>query len=188
MLKSKNGEGSTNFGETVDIAAPGENINSLNVWGGYIEYSGTSMAAPFVTSAVAIIKSINPDITSEEVLGLIKSSATVPSEWNNLYGAGILNVEKMVSDYFSISPKISFDENQKINITVPSSTSVVYYTTDGSTPIIGESAIYTEPFNPSNINTVKAIAREKQGTYAIIKKWFLDRYKEDYENEVAMVA
>lgn len=37
-------------------------------------------------------------------------------------------------------------------------------------------------------NNVKAIAREKQGTYAIIKKWFLDRYKEDYENEVAMVA
>lgn len=160
-LKSKNGEGSTNYGKTVDIAAPGENITSLMSGKGYLVMSGTSMAAPFVTAAVAIIKSIKPNITSKEVLDLIKSSATVPSDWNDLYGAGILNVENMASNYFSVSPKISFDDNRRINITASSSTSVIYYTTDGSTPIVGESAVYTEPLNPSNINTVNAITYEK---------------------------
>lgn len=31
---------------------------------------------------------------------------------------------------------------------------------------------------------VKAIAETKNGTYAIIKKWFLDNYKDMYESEI----
>lgn len=33
-----------------------------------------------------------------------------------------------------------------------------------------------------------AIAKGRQGTYALIKKWFLDRYKEEYANELAVEA
>ncbi len=34
---------------------------------------------------------------------------------------------------------------------------------------------------------VLAIAENKQGKYAIVKKWFLDRYKEAYSEEVAVL-
>lgn len=32
------------------------------------------------------------------------------------------------------------------------------------------------------------IAKERQGTYALIKKWFLDNYKDEYESELSKVA
>lgn len=38
-----------------DIAAPGVNINSCAVGGGYGYFSGTSFAAPFVTGAAALL-------------------------------------------------------------------------------------------------------------------------------------
>lgn len=43
----------SNFGSTIDIAAPGVCILSTSNTGGYVTYSGTSMAAPYVTGAVA---------------------------------------------------------------------------------------------------------------------------------------
>ena len=34
---------------------------------------------------------------------------------------------------------------------------------------------------------VLAIAANKQGKYAIVKKWFLDNYKEAYSEEIAVI-
>lgn len=36
-----------------------------------------------------------------------------------------------------------------------------------------------------NFEKVLAIAENKQGKYAIVKKWFLDNYKEAYSEEIA---
>jgi subtilisin family serine protease len=43
----------SNFGSAIDLAAPGVCILSTSNTGGYVTYSGTSMAAPSVTGAVA---------------------------------------------------------------------------------------------------------------------------------------
>lgn len=161
MRKSKNGKVSTNYGECVDIAAPGEDINSVNFLLGFMEMSGTSMAAPFVTAAVATLKSVKPNISCEEVIELVKTKATVPSDWNPLYGAGILNVENMFSDMFSASPEIAFDSNFNVKITSISNNATIYYTTDNTDPIIGESNIYTAPIDISNAIKIKAIAYEE---------------------------
>ena len=34
---------------------------------------------------------------------------------------------------------------------------------------------------------VLVIAANKQGKYAVVKKWFLDRYKEAYSEELAIM-
>lgn len=160
MLKSKNGIGSTNYGTCIDIAAPGEDINSVNFLLGFIEDSGTSMATPFVTAAIATVKSVNTNISCEQIFELVRTKATVPSDWNPLYGAGILNVENMLSDMISISPKIAFDSSFDVTITSNSKDAVIYYTIDNSDPIVGESDVYTSPIDTSNAITIKAIACE----------------------------
>ena len=51
----------SNYGPRIDIIAPGTNINSTVPYPpGYDVYSGTSMAAPHVTGAIALLKSIFP--------------------------------------------------------------------------------------------------------------------------------
>ncbi len=184
MLKSKNGEGSTNYGTCIDIAAPGEDINSVNFLLGFMEMSGTSMAAPFVTAAVATLKSVKPNISWEEIEELIKTNATVPTDWNPLYGVGILNVEDMLFDIFSAPPQIVFDSNFNVTIASILSEATIYYTTDGSDPIVGSSKIYESPIDISNATKIKAIAYEEgeiPSEIATLKiKWFENleiRYK-----------
>ncbi len=59
------------------ISAPGVDIvNSVPVAiGGYAALGGTSMAAPIVTGAVALMKSLNPNLTNEEIIQILKTTA-----------------------------------------------------------------------------------------------------------------
>ncbi|MBR6614149.1 MAG: leucine-rich repeat protein [Clostridia bacterium] len=78
----------SNVGTNIDFAAPGVNINSIN---GY--KSGTSMAAPHVAAAVAIVKSYNEDFTKEQVVDILKANAVdlgTPG-WDYVFGYGAIN-------------------------------------------------------------------------------------------------
>jgi subtilisin family serine protease len=57
----------SNFGATVDIAAPGEEIPSTYLNGGYQNRSGTSMAAAHVSGVASLLRAANPDYTNREV-------------------------------------------------------------------------------------------------------------------------
>ncbi len=55
----------SNFGPGVDLAAPGTGIFST-VPGGYASFNGTSMAAPQVSGAAALVMSMNPTLVGNE--------------------------------------------------------------------------------------------------------------------------
>ena len=89
--------GGTNWGTAVNIAAPGSEINSTLPDGRFGADSGTSMAAPHVSAAVAMYKILNPDISPAAVKRNFAMYVDVPSGWNNeRYGAGILNLDRAV--------------------------------------------------------------------------------------------
>ncbi len=57
----------SNYGDYATISAPGVSIYSTVGSSGYEIMNGTSMAAPVVTGSIALMKSINPSITTKQV-------------------------------------------------------------------------------------------------------------------------
>lgn len=65
----------SNFGVTsVDVGAPGYNIQSTVLGADYAYYSGTSMATPYVAGLAALVKSANPALSYAELRDAIFSS------------------------------------------------------------------------------------------------------------------
>ncbi len=82
----------SNFGATVDIAAPGEEIPSTDIDGGYQNRSGTSMAAAHVSGIAGLLIAANPEYTNTEVQEtLIDTAETLFI--NVLVGAGSLDAQ-----------------------------------------------------------------------------------------------
>lgn len=69
----------TNHGDTVDLGAPGLGIYSA-VTDGYGFKPGTSMAAPFVTGAVGLIRSVNPELSPQAIRDLLVETARAANE------------------------------------------------------------------------------------------------------------
>lgn len=63
----------SNYGEVVDLFAPGTNILSCVGKNGYRTMSGTSMAAPFAAGIVSMIWGLDPSLSSAQVKALVKS-------------------------------------------------------------------------------------------------------------------
>ena len=73
---------SSNYGEALTLAAPGENLISA-VPGGYEAQSGTSQAAPVVTAAAALVWTANPDLSPGQVKEILVKSATAQVQDRN---------------------------------------------------------------------------------------------------------
>jgi type VII secretion-associated serine protease mycosin len=65
----------SNYGDYIDAAAPGVNIASTYLNGQYAALSGTSMASPHVAALAGLIRSINPDLSNEQVMDIMRRSA-----------------------------------------------------------------------------------------------------------------
>ena len=75
----------SNYGSVVDIAAPGSEVYSTYINGGYATASGTSMASPNVAGAAALYISMNQTATPDQVDAALKSSGTkAPQSGNGL--------------------------------------------------------------------------------------------------------
>lgn len=93
----KNLSSFSNFGKSVDIVAPGDFI--LSTWpnGQYMPLSGTSMATPHVTGALALLYGRQPSLTPAQAINKLYSSATrVPTLKGKIAENRALNVGALV--------------------------------------------------------------------------------------------
>jgi len=87
----------SNYGSTnVDLFAPGDNIYST-ISGNYAYKFGTSMAAPHVAGVAALILSLHPYMTGEQLRYVIRNSVSPLSQPNLCSTGGRLNAYNAVN-------------------------------------------------------------------------------------------
>lgn len=95
--------GGSNYGDHIDISAPGNYIYGLSLNNNYDTYwGGTSQAAPLVTGVIALLKGLDNTLSIDSIEGLLIQGATDlvgrPSEdkpgWDAYHGHGVLNAYK----------------------------------------------------------------------------------------------
>ncbi|MET0050356.1 MAG: S8 family serine peptidase, partial [Candidatus Thiodiazotropha sp.] len=101
----------SNFGDVVDLAAPGEEILSTHNDGivvanqdSYRLMSGTSMAAPHVSGVAALLYGLAPDITPDEVERRLVENARAYTTPCSQCGSGILDAQATLA---SLQPPTS---------------------------------------------------------------------------------
>lgn len=84
---------------SVDMGAPGTAILSTTPGESYASYSGTSMATPHVAGAAALVLSINPELSTQELKDLLMSSGDANAALQGKTVAGTrLNVNQALID------------------------------------------------------------------------------------------
>ena len=68
----------SDYGSVVDVAAPGVHVLSDSLDGGQTTLSGTSMAAPHVAGAAALVLASNPTLTPAQVRAVLESTGECP--------------------------------------------------------------------------------------------------------------
>src|SRR5690349_18064362 len=98
----------SNFGATVEIAAPGGSggansvLSTLNTGtttpgsDSYALYNGTSMATPHVSGVVALMLSVKPTLTPDQVTSILQSTARAFPATCSQCGSGIVNASAAV--------------------------------------------------------------------------------------------
>ncbi len=119
----------SNYGNELDIVAPGVKIYTTDItgWAGYdigdynSEFNGTSSACPNAAGVAALILAINPNFTQTQVRQILESTTDKignstylynPSQypngtWNNQVGYGRLNAYKAVAKAITTATSIS---------------------------------------------------------------------------------
>lgn len=156
----------SNFGTVIDIAAPGDNIFTYTMGGGYTSsYSGTSFASPFVAAAAATVLMLDDSLTPTQVETKIKDAAfpivnnTSTVEW---CGAGILNYSGLFEEALAPSPTVSRESGSysgafSLEMTVPNGYKIMY-TTDNTVPTLTNGTEYTQPIEITDAMNLVAVA------------------------------
>lgn len=91
----------SNYGDFVDIAAPGVQITSVAPKGGGIgvlKDGGTSFATAFVSGTAALVRAAYPNLNAEQVAERIMATADSPAAgWDKYLGYGVVNPYEAVA-------------------------------------------------------------------------------------------
>ncbi len=97
------------YNDKVDVAAPGTDILGVYLGGGYARLTSTHAATPNVSGLAALIWSVNPTLTPDEVEGIIESTAVDLGEpgRDEYFGYGRIDASAAVmttTHYLEVDP------------------------------------------------------------------------------------
>ena len=116
----------SNYGNWIDISAPGLSILTTTRGGGYGYKHGTSFSSPIAAGLAALILSINPSLTNTQVLDIIIQNVDDLGEpgFDQYYGYGRVNVyASLIAAMQAVSPPDTTEPS--VSITSPEEGSVV---------------------------------------------------------------
>lgn len=89
----------TSYGDSVDLCAPGEQILTTSRSGSFSSMFGTSYSAPIVAGVAALVISVNPSLSGEQIQRILFRSANDLGErgWDPEYGWGCVNAARAVA-------------------------------------------------------------------------------------------
>jgi subtilisin family serine protease len=103
------------------ISAPGTNISAPSILGSeyYAIMTGTSMAAPAVTGALAVLKDAFPMLTNEQIVSRLFFTADKSGVYANmaLYGQGLMDVDAATTPIGTLSVVGASGESTPLAIT-----------------------------------------------------------------------
>lgn len=96
--QTKNIESYSTTGEHIALVAPGSDIYTTSILSSYEAVTGTSFSAPQVAGTAALVWSLVPDLSNDEVREILIESAEDLGEAgkDTVFGYGLLNTQKAV--------------------------------------------------------------------------------------------
>ena len=85
----------SNYGDSINFAAPGVSIRSAIPGGGFTSLSGTSMSAPFVSACTALLRTMDSSLTQDDIIATLSANADNVGA-ARYFGAGIVNVTNLI--------------------------------------------------------------------------------------------
>ncbi|MCR5279718.1 MAG: S8 family serine peptidase [Lachnospiraceae bacterium] len=116
---SENRASFSNYGNSVDVAAPGVSITSCIPGGGYSALNGTSMASPHVAAAAAMIKLNNPSATPAAIESALKNCCKDlgTGGYDIYYGYGVPKLSKLLTTPITPEPEPVIPDPEPVNPT-----------------------------------------------------------------------
>lgn len=96
----------SNYGEKLDVVAPGTAVYSSYLNNSYESLSGTSMATPHVSACVALMEMRYGKLSLPQVESLIKRSCDVYRDKMH-YGNGVINLNNLAANIVDQNTKVS---------------------------------------------------------------------------------
>jgi subtilisin-like proprotein convertase family protein len=174
----------SNFGATtVDIAAPGVNILSTLPGGGYGNLSGTSMAAPHVAGAAALVWDANPALTYTQVISRLYNNADRVASLTGLVATGArLNVNRalVLGSSDSTGPRVTSVVFAGSSATAINSATITFSEAIQASSFTAADLAFTGPAGPISITSITQVGTSRtvfrvnyatqtaSGTYSLV--------------------
>lgn len=104
----------SNYGDYIDVAAPGTSIPSTYPGSRYAALSGTSMACPHVAALASLVRAANPELSNEEVMELLRATSKDlgASGKDNDFGYGQIDVTSALQSASGMSNSLQLYPQQ----------------------------------------------------------------------------